>query len=73
MTRTEISIQRMRQGYTTALGSALNGGVIALSQLVGRLEAVGYVFSKKWLDLIGGGRVMSYKLIKSPKRRKECK
>lgn len=73
MTRTELSIQRMRQGYTTALESVSWGGVIALSQLVSRLTAAGYVFSKQWLDLKRGGRVMSYKLIKSPKRRKECK
>jgi hypothetical protein len=73
VTRTERTIRLMRQEHVTPMESASHGGVYALSQLVSRLEADGgYVFSRRWVEL-NPGRVMSYKILKAPKRRKECK
>lgn len=73
MTRTERTIRLMRHWHITPFESSREGGVYALSQLVSRLEAAGgYVFSRRWVEL-NPGRVMSYKILKAPKRRKERK
>lgn len=57
----EVTIELLRRGWTTALQSALNGGVLALSQRVGELQAV-YRVQKKWVDTEGGARVMAYRI-----------
>ena len=71
MKQTQKSIAMMRAGFTTALKSAMCGGVIALSQLVGKLEKRGYLFARKTLRMPSGSRPMAYKLLKEPK--KECR
>jgi hypothetical protein len=71
MKQTQKSIALMKAGFTTALQSAMSGGVMALSQTVGKLEARGYLFARRTLTTPSGSRPMAYKLLKEPK--KECK
>lgn len=60
----ETSIKLMRRGWTTALQSALAGGVLSLSQRVGDLERDGVTVLRKWVETSGGARVLAYRIVK---------
>jgi hypothetical protein len=64
----ETSIKLMHRGWTTALQSALAGGVLSLSQRVGELEREGVSVLRKWVDTQGGARVMAYRIPRGPTR-----
>ena len=60
----ETSIRLMRKGWTTAMQSALAGGVLSLSQRVGELERDGMLIMRKWVETSGGARVRAYRIVR---------
>ena len=61
-TKLQRTVQLLRKGWTTALDSALAGGVYSLSQRCGQLEREGTVILRKWVETKGGARCMAYKI-----------
>lgn len=68
MTKTKLqkAIRLMKRGWLTALGSALQGGPMALSQRVGQLERRGYVIVRKQVTTQTGSRVFAYRIVSEP-------
>jgi hypothetical protein len=63
-TRQDITLRLLRKGWTTALDSALAGGVLSLSQRVGTWSREGMHIAKRWEVTKGGAKVMAYRLLK---------
>lgn len=62
----ETSIRLMRRGWTTALQSALAGGVLSLSQRVSELRRGGVTVVDKWIETDGGARIKAYRILRGP-------
>jgi hypothetical protein len=67
MTKKARTISLMRRGWTTALSSAMRGGVLALSQRVGELRADGVCILDKWVETESGARVKAYRILSPTK------
>ena len=65
--RQDITLRLLRKGWTTALDSALAGGVLSLSQRCGDWERAGMHIAKRWEVTKGGAKVMAYRVIRPTK------
>ena len=65
--RKDVTLKLLRKGWTTALQSALAGGVLSLSQRAGQWERQGMHIAKRWHVTDSGARVMAYRVIKPTK------
>jgi hypothetical protein len=59
----EVTIRLLRQGWTTAMQSALAGGVLALSQRIGELKST-HRIEDKWVTTDGGARIKAYRILR---------
>ena len=62
-TRLQRTIAMLKRRYTTALECAQNGGVLSLSQRVGREIEAKYEVSRQWVKTGGGAKVMAYRIV----------
>lgn len=58
----ERTIELLRRGWLTALESATNGGVLALSQRIGELKGT-YRVLDKWVTTPSGARIKAYRIV----------
>lgn len=58
----ERTIDLLRRGWLTALESATNGGVLALSQRIGELKGT-YRVLDKWVTAPSGARIKAYRIV----------
>jgi hypothetical protein len=55
-------LRLMRRRYVTPLDALQAVGCLSLSQRAGEFAREGYRVAKRWVDLPGGKRVMSYRV-----------
>lgn len=63
MDQCEKSYFLLRKGWTTAMQSALKGGVLSLSQRVGEWRKAGIPIEDKWVHTGGGARIKAYRIV----------
>lgn len=63
-TKIKTTMRLLRRGWTTALDSALSGGVLSLSQRCGQLRKDGICVLDKWVYTKGGAKVKAYRIVR---------
>ena len=62
MTRKDRTLELLRRGWLTALGSAMGGGCMALSQRCGEFAREGWNVDRRWIPH-AGGRHLAYRIL----------
>jgi hypothetical protein len=63
MTKTDYTLNLLRQGWHTALSCALAGGCLSLSQRVGDYRRKGWDIRDKWRTTPSGSRIKAYRCL----------
>ena len=64
--RKDITLRLLRRGWTTAMQSAMAGGVMSLSQRCGQWRDE-YGIVDKWITTDSGARIKAYRIVKPTK------